>query len=267
MDKENTAVDNIIEFEGNVGNGAHPRRRFKPALFSSFIFLIVVSVFYFASEVSRLGVVFFDGDNHVSRAELKQLINAEGELFLKLNLDEIKGKIERHPAIDSASVSRRFPNNLDIHIVENEIVVCAEIGNEMFYVLRSGEILDDNQGIVTLCDGKTVRGYDVRKPAPDEESEEYVIDFAPLSLFARNFAQVDDLVLSMIQEIEYAPKYGDVNRFSLFMADGNTVKVSSYTMISGLNAYPSMFAHLQEKEEGQTGIFHLDVGVFFEPYE
>jgi len=267
MDKENTAVDNVIEFESDIGNGARPRRRFRHALFSLLIILTIALVFYFASESSRLGVIFFDGDNHVSRAELKQLINAEGEWFLTLNLSEIRRRIEEHPAISSASISRRFPNNLTVHIVENEIVVCAEIGNEIFYALRNGEILDDYQGIVVSCEGKTVRGYSIQRQDFDEESEAYVIDFAPLSLFARQLAQVDDLVLSMIQEIEYAPKYGDVNRFSLFMADGNTVKVSSYTMISRLNAYPSMFALLQEEREGQTGIFHLDVGNFFAPHE
>ena len=275
MNESNT-TDNIIELEGNIPSGERPKRKFRQALFSLFIFLIVMAVFYFASGISRLGVIYFDGDEQVSRAELTQLIDAENALFLTLNIGEIRERIERHPAIETVSISRRFPNSLDIYIVEQEIVVCVDIDSIRFYALRNGDILDDSHGIVTACDHMIVHGYDVTKRvevAQEDDGElnedeavanEYITDFAPLSLFAMNLAQVDDLVLSLIQEIEYAPQYGDVNRFSLFMVDGNTVKVNSYTMVYRLNTYPSMLAYI---EDGKTGVFHLDVGRFFSPHD
>ena len=35
---------------------------------------------------------------------------------------------------------------------------------------------------------------------------------------------------NLIKEIHYEPMYGDINRFSLFLKDGNTINVNSYNI-------------------------------------
>ena len=60
--------------------------------------------------------------------------------------------------------------------------------------------------------------------------------------------------------------YGDINRFSLFLKDGNTINVNSYSMVNKLKYYQTMVDKVSSLYEGVKGTYHLDVGDYFEPY-
>ena len=78
---------------------------------------------------------------------------------------------------------------------------------------------------------------------------------------------LDPIFLNIIKEIHYKPLYGDNNRFSLFLSDGNTVNINSYSMVNKLNYYQTMADKVQSMYGDVKGIYHLDVGDHFEPYD
>ena len=73
-----------------------PKKRLKKKIqnffFSLFIILIVGSVFYFTSSISKLSMIYFDGLNYVSRSQLIEMTD-----LIKNNLDiDEKEIIIRH---------------------------------------------------------------------------------------------------------------------------------------------------------------------------
>ena len=219
---------NVIDFEQKVDNRGGRPRGFKHAFFSVCVCVVVLGVFYFASPWSRFGVFFFDGINSVSRAEIVSLIGLDNDvLFLSINTSEIENVLIEHPAISEVRVSRSWINNLNVEIVEYEVVACADVSGDIFYVLSDGLFIHEDYGLQSGCEGRMIHSLE----------HEHIEDGVG-SLFVRSLMQVDELVVNMIQLIEHEPKYGDANRFSLFLIDGNTIKVNSYTMVERLNLYP-----------------------------
>jgi len=233
---------------------SQPQARLKRALFSIFIIFSILIALYFATPLSRLGIIHFEGLESLNRSDLISLINIDDdELFLWINLNDIRASIEQHPAVNHVNVSRTGINQLRIAVVEYQVGACAIVDNELIYILADGTMIHENEGIQASCNDRIIHGLS------DEELEAGVA-----SLFVSQLVGVDDNVLSLIRTIEYAPLYGDVHRFSLFLVDGNMVNVSSYNMVDQLNLLPALLVRLPE---GVTGILHLDVGDFFEPHQ
>lgn len=254
MKRDNSNIVNLTT-EGTLKERS--RTRIRRSLFSLTMFSIVLIAFYFASPLSKLGVVNFDGLVTISRSELISLADIDGdEFFIRINLTDIQNNIENHPMVSEVHITRSWINRLHIEIVEHTVVVCALIEEDMFHILSDGVMITEDAGILANCDDLVVQGL------THEDVEADV-----LGVFARQLMNVESEIKGLIRLIEYAPAYGDFHRFSLFMIDGNTVNVNSYTMPEQLNVYPRLLPHI---EAGQTGTFHLDVGgdrhLFFEPF-
>ena len=237
-----------------------PRVRFKRALFSFFVVIVIVIVVYVATPLSRLGVVYFDGLNTLTRSELISLIDIdEDELFLSIRLSEIQANVEEHPVVSQANVTRVLINRILIEVIEYEVAVCAWVEGEMYHILTDGSLLHERVGMRANCDEMMIHGLTQNE-----------VEAGVPSLFGRQLVRVDQEIRDLIQRIEHAPLYGDIYRFSLLMIDGNTVKITSHTMPEQLNLYQELLAEALNKgrlESGQTGILHLDVGNTFVPHE
>lgn len=245
---------NIVTLEKSEASlKKRPRMRLRRAFFSFFVMIIILTATYFASPLSKLGVVYFDGLVTISRSELISLMEIdEDQLFISISLSDIRDNIENQPIVSEANISRSWINRLHIQIVEHTVAVCALVEGDMFHILSDGVMIHEDVGMRANCDELMIQ---------DLTNEEVEADVP--GLFVRQLMNVDPEVKGLIQIIEYAPAYGDIHRFSLFMIDGNTVIVSSHTMPEQLNLYPILLSYM---ESGQTGTFHLDVGEFFIPH-
>lgn len=252
---------NVIELgsEKTLQN-VNPRVRLRRILFSSFIAIAILLTIYLTSPMSRLGVVYFDGLITLTRADLIDLIDIESdEFFLTIRLGDIRNQIDNHPVVNNVTVARAGINRLRITIVEYEVGACAIVTGEVFHILTDGTLLYEDDGMRTNCAGMMIHGL-----------TEIEVEAGIASLFVRQLMRVDPQIRDLIQSIHHEPKYGDVYRFSIAMIDGNDVKVTSHTMHDYLNLYPTLIeaairsGHL---EVGQTGIFNLDVGGFFQPHD
>ncbi|MCL2559080.1 MAG: FtsQ-type POTRA domain-containing protein [Turicibacter sp.] len=231
-----------------------PRTRLRRAFFSFFIILVLLGVAYFASPLSQLGVIHFEGENMISRAELISLIEIDAdELFLSINLNQIRIDIEQHPIVREANVSRLWMNRLRVEVVEYTVAICALIEGELYHILDDGVLIHERHGLRANCDELMIQGLTY------EEYEEGIP-----TLFVQQLMKIDPTIISLIQMIEYAPLYGDVHRFSLFMHDGNIAIVSSHSMAERLNLYLELAARTMDS--GELGTFHMDIGGISIPF-
>lgn len=237
-----------------------PKKRLKKKLkgffFSLFIILIIGSIFYFTSSMSKLSMIYFDGLNYVSRSELMKLTGLSyQDRFLTLDSQQIEENVLNHPLIIDATVKKKAFNQLFIEVQEKDVIGCVELDGGFRYVLSDGQLVEDNQSVKVTCQGTVIYGL------TNEALKNSI-----LSLFIQSVTKLDPVFVNLIKEISYEPMYGDVNRFSLFLKDGNTIKVNSYSMVNKLNYYQTMVDQVSKLYEGVKGTYHLDVGDHFEPY-
>ncbi|MDE5977166.1 MAG: FtsQ-type POTRA domain-containing protein [Turicibacter sp.] len=241
-------------------NRNKPKKRLKKKMqgffFSLFIIMIVGVIFYFTSPASKLSMIYFEGLNYVSRAELLALTGLSyDDYFLKLDTKKIEADILTHSLITDVMVKRIGFNQLRIEIKEKDIVGCVDLDGKLHYVLSDGELMTDDQMINETCRGIVI--YGITNDALKE---------SVLSLFIQSMTELDSTFVNLIKEIQYQPLYGDIHRFSLFLTDGNTINVNSYTMVNKLKYYQTMVNQVSNLGDSIKGIYHLDVGDYFEPY-
>lgn len=237
-----------------------PKKRLKKKMrsffFSLFIILIVGSIFYFTSSLSKLSVIYFEGLHYVSRSELIHLTGLTyQDYFLQLDTQKIAEDILKHPLVTSVDVKKTGLNQLNIEVKEKDIIGCVELDGGFRYVLSDGTLIENDQAIKVTCQGTVIYGL------TEENLKESI-----LSLFIESMTKLDPILINLIKEIHYEPMYGDVNRFSLFLKDGNTINVNSYSMVNKLKYYQTMVDTVSGLYEGVKGTYHLDVGDYFEPY-
>ena len=225
--------------------------------FSLFIFLVTMIIFYFSSPVSQLSVIYFNELNHISRSTLIELTGlTENERFMTINLQEIESALQSHSLVEDASVKRRGINSLEIQVEEKQIIGCVDVEGELLFILNDGQTISESDEVHIVCQGIMVYGI-----------SQTDLEASILTLFVKSLVEVNPYVFSLVEVIEYEPKFGDINRFSLSLKDGNIVKVNSYTMVERLEAYQLMVEKIADRRgEGVTGTFNLDVGLFFEPH-
>ncbi|MDO5793208.1 MAG: FtsQ-type POTRA domain-containing protein [Turicibacter sp.] len=232
------------------------KKKFKGFFFSLFIILIVGSVFYFTSSISKLSMVYFEGLNYVSRSELMKLSGLSyQDRFLTLDTQQIAKDILKHPLITDVNVKKKGINQLSVEVQEKDVIGCVEMNGGFRYVLSDGQLVEEDQSVKVTCQGTVIYGL-----------TEEALKNSILSLFIQSVTKLDPIFVNLIKEIRYEPMYGDINRFSLFLKDGNTVNVNSYSMVNKLKYYQTMVDKVSSLYEGVKGTYHLDVGDHFEPY-
>ena len=252
--------DNVVKFGNEEALlTVSPRVRFRRALFSCGIVLVLLLVVYITTPLSRLGIVYFDGLNALTRADLIGLVDiGADDFFLTIRTADVSARIEDHPVINHVTVTRSGINRLRITVEEYEVGACAIINGEVFHLLTDGTLLHEDDGMRANCAGMMIHGL-----------THVEVDRGIASLFVRQLMRIEPQIRDLIQLIEYDPLYGDVYRFSIAMLDGNIVKITTHTMHEYLNMYREFLEGLMWHgvPQGQTGILHLDVGGFFEAHE
>ncbi len=249
----------VVSFETKSGK---PFKRIKKrryfvsmGLLAVLLVSITLCILYFLTSMSQLDMIYFEGLTYVSRAEVITLADLrEQPLMMSLNEKEIANKMMEHPLVETVSVKKQNGNDLLITVKEKDILGCVVTKSNYEYVLNDGTMINVDQFPNKVCEGIIIDGM-------NQET-----DAAALQLFVKELANVDRAFVHLIQEINYVPEYGDYNRFSIYLTDGNTVTVNSYTMAQKLTYYETMVLKVAELEGEVLGTYHLDVGDYFSPY-
>ena len=107
----------------------------------------------------QLEQIHYQGLVHLDRRALDSLIyQSLSENLMSLDLDRIRDLVESESWVREATVRRKLPNQLVIHIRERQAVALAAIDNELYVVDEEGVILDRPGPSHLSIDRPIVRG-------------------------------------------------------------------------------------------------------------
>ena len=106
-----------------------------------------VEDFLLKSPFFEIKDVNFKGATFLRQEVVENLANIElGENIFQINLKAIQERLERHPRVREALVSRGFPNAVTVDIVEREAVALLESAGGIYPV--------DGEGVILPCLGQ-----------------------------------------------------------------------------------------------------------------
>ncbi|WP_300667942.1 FtsQ-type POTRA domain-containing protein [Desulfoluna sp.] len=89
--------------------------------------------------------VIVSGNRAVSHSEILDTASIQnGDNIFGINLDVARTRLSAHPWIDTAAITREFPNRIIIRVTEHTPVALAEIGHS-YLINTRGEIFDKSK--------------------------------------------------------------------------------------------------------------------------
>ncbi len=102
-------------------------------LYAGFIFLRNLAFF-------SLEKIEISGVKKASPAEIEALMRVRrGENLFRLDLEEIRRRVETHPWVRRARVSRKLPRTLRVHIKEEEPVAITVLEERLYFLNEEGK--------------------------------------------------------------------------------------------------------------------------------
>jgi cell division protein FtsQ len=172
--------EKVIDYQyiRNLKNKEVRKSRFKRTLSQRVFRFILVLVFaleiaYLVAhgfQIFRNSSVFVLNDVQVTgavktdREEIKKLILTSQKNALKVDLKEIKLRLESHPWIQSAILWRELPGTIRVHILERKPVAIVSAGN-LYLVDSAGHVIE------TLSEATEYSGLPVITGIPEASNE------------------------------------------------------------------------------------------------
>ncbi|OAQ20141.1 cell division protein FtsQ/DivIB [Thermosulfurimonas dismutans] len=109
------------------------------------IFLLIGLVYGSSLFLKRLTLfslkkVKISGLSHVKEAEVKELISVSiGENLFRIDLSDIKRRLEAHPWIKKVYLMRNLPHTLEIRVEEERPVAVTNLSGKLYFLNERGE--------------------------------------------------------------------------------------------------------------------------------
>lgn len=218
------------------------------------LFIYILGYFGYTLFNHPIKHIEITGNKLVSDAEILRISKLKDyPSMMKYMSSTIEKKIESIDLINNAKVKKWFGNTIKITIEENKI---------LFYYGNTDKIALSNGNIVS-------NEYDNIYGIPVFTN---TLKSDLMSEFIANFSEIDENIISEMNEIEYYPKYNENNevisedRFKITMNDGNTI-IANVNTVNVINKYNTIYASLADRK----GTINLDSNklsnLVFIPYE
>jgi cell division protein FtsQ len=217
----------------------------------SCFFIMILSVVYFQSPLSKVAEIKITGNENVSNEEILELSKlSTSTSFWKVQTDQVNKQIESHNEITNSNVSRGFPNKIVIDVNElARVAYTVDSDGKFFPILENGNILDPVNKIPNISDAPLLVNW--------QQSGDIVGFVAELNKLPKS-------IVNSISEIHYAPSESDPLHIQLYMNNGYEVSATIRGFAEKMLAYPAVIGGL---DPAKKGIIHLDVVPFFKEYQ
>lgn len=216
----------------------------------SIFFFLVLIIVYLQSPLSYVKNIHVKGNAIVSENELIERSGLTDETNIwMINKGDIKESIHEHPMIETVSVKRMLPRDVEISVKEFALVGFVKENDVFSPVLEDGSILNDMQK-------KNVNGG-----AP------LLVNFTKddyLNKMATELHELPKSILNMISEVHWQPTEENENKILLYMNDGYIVKSTLRDFSDKMTVYPSIVSQLDPEDKG---IIHIEGGAYFESFD
>lgn len=172
------------------------------AVIAGVLIVVFGSILIYRSNLLAVTSVTVSGVEHLTDQEVTQLAAVpDDSTLLRLDTEGICSRLEEHPWVQSASISRKFPHTITINVTERTPAAAVKINSKSIWVLSTdGAWLS----AATKEDWKAYRrivGVDTNMAAPVAGSE--VTDEGVLNALAI-FDQASDRLNEQIKSISAA---------------------------------------------------------------
>lgn len=123
------------------------RKKRKTVIFYSFIFIFVVfliTMFLLKSSFFNIDNVLVRGNKKLTREEIvnSSALNHKENIF-RANLKESKKKIRELPYIEDVKIDRKYPNKVEIEVVERKALFLIQKASKFLKVDEQGFFLEE----------------------------------------------------------------------------------------------------------------------------
>lgn len=244
-------MEKVIDIEERIPSMRKKRRR---KTNRKFIFILAVFVLallvllYFQSSFSRINKITVNGATlHEAAFYAEESGLVEDGMLWNFSAKDVGKLLEEIDSVQSASVSRKWIQDVEIDIVEWKTVAYIENEGRYKALLESGELFSKE---LTVPEDKApiLNGF------TDDKSKERVI--------AQLIAMEKD-VYPLISEIIFTGTKTNPSNITAYMDDGYEVRAVIPTFAEKMEYYSDITAQLTNHEKG---VIDIEVGTFFTPY-
>jgi cell division protein FtsQ len=211
--------------------------------------MLIISILYFQSPYSKIGEIHVTGNQLTTTKEIIETSNLTDKTVLfNLNKKDIAERILTLPAIEKVEISIRFPNRVNVHITEHEMIGYMHENGSTYPFLENGIVVKTDTNDVPEI-GPVLQDFS---------------DAKIQSMLAEQLKQMPEEIRNSISEIIYTPKKTDEYSINAFMNDGNEVRATLRTFAEKMKYYPTFVKQLHPEDKG---IIDIEVGAFFKSFQ
>lgn len=230
--------------------GLSKRVKWQVGVLGGILALALVITLYYATPLSHLNRITVTGNQLISSQEIMKashLKSGKGiwKQYHQRNQDAAAIK-KAYPGLKSVTMHLSGLNNINIHVEE--------------YPLSGYLIVDKIKYSPILSNGTILSKMKLKK----KPSGVLYANFKQgefLSKVIASYEKVPDNVRNLIQQIILTPSDGNNELVTLYMKDGNQVKVSGTEIGKKLKYYNQVTSQMSDK-----GIVDMEVGIYSYPY-
>ena len=217
----------------------------------SVFFLLMTLVTYFQSSFSDVKSVEVSGNQYVSSQWLIENSHLLTEVSMwRIDEEGIKSDLLTHSNISEISLSRQWPNTVEINVSEFKRVAYIEEEGNFFPLLETGELLTEEDAQVSSpYDAPIIIGF---------ENTEVKLQMA------EELTIVPEALNQRISEIHLSPTENDPLNLVIYMNDGFQVNSTIRRFAERIAPYPSV---VEQLDSGIEGIVHMRMNPYFESFE
>ncbi|GGE66276.1 cell division protein FtsQ/DivIB [Priestia taiwanensis] len=229
-----------------------------------FFFFVMIAVLYFQIAFGNISKIEVEGNKYVTKEEVIQLSGLKNETsYWKISEEAVEAEIKKHGEIQSAKVTKKFPNNIYIKVEEYGTVGYLMKGSSYHPVLENGKVLDVSIEGEFPVQAPLLYDFREKEEALEGETQNPGLQFEELQELAAEMAILPESIRKSISEIYYTPKEKDALSITLFMSEGFEVHVTINDFANKMLLYPA----IAEDKKHLKGIINLEKGAYYAPYE
>lgn len=231
-------------------NKAKKRAFFMLKLIISLLILTGLGIFLATSPMFNIKHINVYGNEHVSTEQIISLsqIQLETNIY-KVLLSRTEDNVKENAYIESAQISRKLPNEINIEVVERKTQYMLKFGNAYAYLSSQGYILEISEEKLNL---PTITGYTTKEENLISGNRLNQEDLEKLDIVLKiTKAAISNEIYSDISEINIT----DINNFILVMPEKN--KTAQLGDSTNLDDKIAVLKQMVIKNEGIKGTAFL----------
>ncbi|MBU5595400.1 FtsQ-type POTRA domain-containing protein [Amphibacillus sp. MSJ-3] len=246
--------EKVVSIEDRIPKLKEARRKktnrrliFYLCLFFCLLSIVVYlqSPLSYINEINVSGYRYTKPESIIESSQLSKEVN-----IWSFRTSEIENRLTEVPEIKEATVKRKFPNHVEINIVEFNKIAYLNKGDLYYPLLEDGHMLDSFH--ITEYEGDAPLLFDF-------SDDEY------LMLFVEQLASLPSSVANHISEVYWQPTESNPYTLRLFMNDGFEVITSIRSFGDHMSSYPSIVSQLDDNhgiiEIGEGGAIYYKDGI------